>query len=53
MKGLKELDEPTLSERCGRWLTALEMKTMLKRRDQIVEHYEKLLKKNGNKITYQ
>jgi hypothetical protein len=53
MKALKELDEDTVKEKCSEWLTPPEISLMMQRRDQIVKHYEKLLKKEGNKITYQ
>ncbi len=43
---LKALDEATLKERLGKWLFD-GPKPILKRRDRIVEHFEKLIAKQG------
>jgi len=50
MKALTELDESTVNEKCGKWLTKDEISTMMKRRDILVEHYEKLFEEKGNSI---
>jgi hypothetical protein len=41
MEGLKALDEKGLQAACGKWLTGPEIRTMLQRRDKIMELYAK------------
>ncbi len=40
MESMKGLDEKTVEEHCGKWLSGLEIRTMLQRRDKILEMYE-------------
>jgi hypothetical protein len=50
--GLRKLDEKTVTERCKNWLSGAEIRTMMKRRDLILQHYEKLLAAEGESITF-
>jgi hypothetical protein len=49
---LKKLEEPVIKERCGKYLTTPEIRAMLKRRDAILEMYEKLYAQHGDTILY-
>jgi hypothetical protein len=52
LEALQKLDEQTVKTRCDKYLTVFEMRTMLRRRDKIVELYTRLLSENGESITY-
>ena len=49
---LKRLDESKVKERCGKYLSSYEIKSMMKRRDAIVQLYEKLRAERGETILY-
>lgn len=44
---LRELDEPILKEKLGRWLTRKARKALLERRDRIVERADRLVAERG------
>lgn len=52
MDALKKLDETKVMDRCGKYLTTYEIKSMMKRRDAIVQLYEKLHAEQGDSILY-
>lgn len=52
MDGLRKLDEKTLQERCGKYLSNIEIKMMLKRRDQILALCDRLHMQKGDSIFY-
>jgi hypothetical protein len=52
IEALQKLDEQTVKTRCDRYLTLFEVRTMLRRRDKIVELYTGLLAEKGEGITY-
>ena len=52
MEALTKIDEPTLEEKCGNYLTPSEIRTTLIRRDEIVELYNRLVKEKGHGITF-
>ena len=49
---LKRLDESKVKERCGKYLTTYEIRAMLKRRDAIVQLYERLYNEQGDSILF-
>ena len=49
---LKRLDESRVREHCGKYLTTYEIRAMLKRRDAIVQHYERLYTQQGDSILF-
>jgi hypothetical protein len=49
---LKRLDESKVREHCGKYLTTYEIRSMLKRRDAIVQHYEQLYTQQGDSILF-
>jgi hypothetical protein len=49
---LKKLDEAKVMDRCGKYLTVYEIRSMMKRRDAIVQLYEKLRAEKGDSILY-
>ncbi len=42
MESLKGLEEKTVEEHCGKWLSRQEIRTMLQRRDKILDMYEEV-----------
>ena len=52
VNALKRLDEAKVRERCGKYLSPLEIQSMMKRRDAIVQVYEKLHLEQGDSILY-
>jgi len=52
MEGLRKLDEKTLEESCGKWLTGPEIRTMLQRRDKILGLYAKAEAENKPGVVY-
>lgn len=50
--GLRKLDEKSIQESCGKYLTKTEIKMMLKRRDQILAMCDQLHTKKGDSIYY-
>lgn len=50
--GLRKLDEKSIQERCGKYLTNMEIKMMLKRRDQILALCDQLHLAKGDSIYY-
>jgi hypothetical protein len=52
MDAVQKLDEPTLKARCGKYLSTFEIKTMLQRRDKIVQVYTQLVAQQGQSIVY-
>jgi hypothetical protein len=50
--GLRKLDEKSIQERCGKYLTKMEIKMMLKRRDQILALCDQLHLAKGDSIYY-
>ena len=52
MENLRKLDEAALTANCGNYLRPPEIKTLLKRRDMILQYYEKLLAQSGQDITF-
>jgi hypothetical protein len=53
MKALGALDETALTEKCGEYLSSVEIENTLARRDRILEIYEALARKKGRgAITY-
>jgi len=52
VNALKKLDEAKVRERCGKYLSAMEIRSMLKRRDAIVQLYEKRHLEMGDTILY-
>jgi hypothetical protein len=49
---LKKLDEATVKEHCGKYLTVYEIQAMMKRRDAILERFEKLHAEQGDSILF-
>ena len=43
MKALEKLDDASLREKCGQYLTPVEISTTLKRRDKTLEIYHRLI----------
>ena len=52
MNALKRLDESQVREHCGKYLTSFEIRSMMKRRDAIVQQFEKMRQKQGDSILY-
>jgi hypothetical protein len=52
LDSLKKLDEKNVKEHCGKYLTGIEIKMMLKRRDQILELSKRLKSEKGDTIFY-
>lgn len=52
MDALKRLDESKVKERCGKYLTTFEIRAMLKRRDALVQLYEKMHREQGDSILF-
>ena len=52
MEALKHLDQTKVMEKCGKYLSTYEVQTMLKRRDAIVQLYEKERSAKGDSILY-
>jgi len=52
MKSLEKLEFEQVKKACGEWLTDPEIRTTLKRRDVLVEHYGKLVKEKGHGISF-
>jgi hypothetical protein len=52
MERLRLLDEQKLNDCCGLYLRAPEIRTMLKRRDLIIQHYEKMVQEKGAGILF-
>lgn len=46
-EGLQGLDEELLRERLGRYATDRELRSLLRRRDLLVEHFEGLIAERG------
>lgn len=49
---LRKLDQKTIQEHCGKYLTNMEIKMMLKRRDQILAVCDQLYMAKGDSIYY-
>lgn len=47
LQHLKELDRAEIEERMGRWLDGMQIDSLLKRRDKILETVQKRLEENG------
>lgn len=52
IESLQKLDEQTVKTRCEKYLTLYEVKTMLRRRDRIIQLYTSLLAEKGESIVY-
>jgi hypothetical protein len=52
MEALARLDEASLKEKCGEYLTPPEIATTLKRRDLIIQYYQQQIKAKGRGIEY-
>jgi hypothetical protein len=52
MRALEKLDDASLREKCGQYLTPVEISTTLKRRDKTLEIYHRLVKERGVGILY-
>jgi hypothetical protein len=52
MMALEKLNDASLTETCGQYLTPMEISTTLKRRDKILEIYHRLVKEKGAGIVY-
>ena len=52
MNSIKKLDKATLMEHCGHYLMSTEIETMLKRRDLLVQLYDKTMAELGPSATY-
>ncbi|MGA2261871.1 MAG: hypothetical protein ABSH28_10575 [Acidobacteriota bacterium] len=52
MRALEKLDDAGLREKCGQYLTPVEISTTLKRRDKTLEIYHRLVKERGVGILY-
>jgi hypothetical protein len=52
IEALQKLDEQTVKASCEKYLTIYEMRTMLRRRDRIVQLYTTLLAEKGESIAY-
>ena len=52
MKSLEKLEFDTVKEACGRWLTDLEIRNTLMRRDALVEYHKKLSDEKGFGIMF-
>ena len=52
MEALKHLNQTKVMEKCGKYLSTYEVQTMLKRRDAIVQLYEKERSAKGDSILY-
>jgi tRNA A-37 threonylcarbamoyl transferase component Bud32 len=52
MEAVQKLDEPTLTANCGKYLSAMEIQTMLKRRDLIVQIYNQQKLAQGASIEF-
>ena len=52
MESMRKLDENELKKRCGKYLSIYEIQAMLKRRDAILQLYDKLLAEKGDTILY-
>ncbi len=52
MNSLKKLDEGTVKSRCEKYLTGYEIQSMMKRRDLIVQLFDKLHAEKGDSILY-
>jgi hypothetical protein len=49
---LKKLDEPQLQQHCGMYLTGYEIRSLLKRRDAILQRYQQMRAAKGDSILY-
>ncbi|MCI0416068.1 hypothetical protein L0222_25115, partial [bacterium] len=49
---LKKLDEAKVMAHCGKYLTVYEVRSMMRRRDAILELYEKTRAEQGDSILY-
>jgi hypothetical protein len=49
---LKKMDEAQVKERCGKYLTIYEIRSMMKRRDAIVQTFEKARAEQGDSILF-
>ena len=52
MDALKKLDKNQLKEHCGKWLMSTEIDTLMKRRDLLVDLYQKMVTQDGDSITF-
>lgn len=52
IQAIRKLDEKSIRERCGKYLSAIEIRMILKRRDKIVELSETLMAKESDAIFY-
>jgi hypothetical protein len=52
LEKLHRLDEPTLEEKLGAWLSEFEIRALLKRRDRIVERAERLARERGENAVF-
>jgi hypothetical protein len=52
IEALQKLDEQSLKTSCEKYLTLFEVRTMLRRRDKIVQLYTSLLAEKGESIAY-
>ncbi len=50
--GMRKLNAADLKEHSSQWLTSMEIKTLLKRRDLILEHYEAVVAERGDAATF-
>ena len=48
LENLKSLNQEQLTERLGKYLTGTQIRAVLKRRDLLVEHFEKLIAEHGS-----
>ncbi len=52
MDSIKKLDKASLMQHCGHYLMTTEIETMLKRRDLLVQLYNKVLAERGDAATF-
>ena len=52
MDAIRKLDERSVKEHCGEFLTTYEIQSMLKRRDAIVKLYDRLYAEQGDAILF-
>jgi hypothetical protein len=52
INAMRKLDEDTVKQHCGDYLSTYEIRSMLKRRDEIVQLYDKLHAEQGDSIVF-
>lgn len=52
MEALQKLNQPTLTDHCGKYLSSMEIETLLKRRDLILQIYEQQKAEKGSSVEF-